>query len=312
MADDDGRRRGRLPVMTPDARLNYTRVGHRVPRGRDLYLTLLTTPWPRLVALLAGAFCAANAIFAAGYLAQGQVIDHARPGSFADAFFFSVQTMATVGYGVMAPKTAGANVLVVLEVFVGLMGIAMVTGITFAKFSRPTARVLFSNVALITQRDGVPSLVFRMANERGSSLVEAQAHVVFSRNEVTREGESVRRFYDLALVRQQNVLFALSWVVTHPITGSSPLNGETSASLDASEAMITVSMLGLDETLGQTVHARHAYAAADLRWGARFVDVISVGANGERILDFTRFHEVVEPDAKPLSGYQANSCSFTR
>lgn len=290
----DPRARDRFRVMTPDGQLNYTRIGHPNPLARDLYLTLLTTSWPRLLALLAAGFCATNAGFALAYLALGDAIEHAQPGSFADAFFFSVQTMATIGYGYMSPKTFAANVAVVIEVFVGLVGLAVVTGITFAKFSHATARVLFSNVALIGERDGVPCLVFRMANQRGSSLVEAQAHVVFSRNEITKEGESMRRFYDLALARQHNVLFALSWLVMHPISEGSPLFGATAATLEESEAAIVVSVLGLDETFGQTVHARHAYSAADIRWGARFVDVILAGPTGERILDLRRFHDVIE------------------
>src|SRR5262249_23589165 len=161
------------------------------------------------------------------YLLLGHAIANARPGSFSDAFFFSVQTMATIGYGQMAPATFAAHVLVSVEAFVGLVGFAMVTGITFSKFSRPTARILFSNVAVVTQRDGVPCLMFRMANERGTSIVEAQAHVVLTRSETTLEGEKVRRFYDLKLLRQQNILFALSWTALHPITQESPFSGET-------------------------------------------------------------------------------------
>ena len=284
----------RPALMTSDANIIYRRVGLTRRRTGDSYHRLISSSWPRLLALLVVAYLTANALFALAYLAVGDAISNARPGSFADAFFFSVQTMATIGYGVMAPRSLGAHVLVVIEVLVGLVGLAVVTGITFAKFSRATARVLFSKVALITMRDGVPCFTFRMANERGSSLVEAQAHVVFSRDELTATGEMLRRFYDLPLTRQQNILFALSWTVIHPITPESPLFGATLESLSNSASAIIVSVFGLEENLGQTVHARHAYNAADIRWSGRFADILCVTPEGERVIDYRWFHDIVD------------------
>jgi inward rectifier potassium channel len=258
-------------------------------RVRDLYHHLLVSSWPRLFALVAALYLVANALFALAYLAQPGSLAHARRGSFADAFFFSVQTMATIGYGRIAPRTIWANGVVTVEALVGLLGLALVTGLVFAKFSRPTARVLFSRHAVVAPFDGTPSLMFRMANARGNGIVEAQVHVVLARNEVTAESEAMRRFHDLALARRQSALFTLSWTAIHPIADGSPLRGATPASLAAADAEIVVSLLGLDEHFSQTVHARHRYRAADIVWGARFADIL----RGQGHIDYTRFHDVV-------------------
>ena len=257
----------------------------------DLYYELLAASWPRLLVLLAAAFLAVNIGFALAYLAIPGSIENARPGSFADAFFFSVQTMGTIGYGKLVPATAAANALVTVEVLVGLIGIAVVTGLVFAKFSRPTARVLFSRRAVIAPHERVPSLMFRMANERSNTIVEAQIHVVLVRNETTTEGEAMRRFHDLEMSRRQTALFALSWTAIHPIAAASPLYGATPESLATADAEIVVSLVGIDEQFAQTVHARHRYAAADIVWNARLADILF--RDGRREIDYTRFHDVV-------------------
>jgi inward rectifier potassium channel len=194
---------------------------------RDAYHYLVEASWPRLLLILLGLYLTVNSIFAGAYLLQPHSIGHARPDSFLDAFFFSVQTMATIGYGTLVPRTRYANVLVVLETSVGILGLAMITGIIFSKFSRPTARVLFSQRAIVTRRDGMPCLLFRMANARATQIVDAQATVLLARSETTLEGEGVRRFYDLELSRQRNPIFALTWTAIHFIDEASPLYGAT-------------------------------------------------------------------------------------
>ncbi|MGH8011878.1 MAG: ion channel [Candidatus Binataceae bacterium] len=258
----------------------------------DLYHFCLTARWSLLLFLMAASFALANAIFAALYLLDGG-IENARPGSFADVFFFSVETRATIGYGKMSPVTLVANVLMSIEALVGLTGLAVVTGLIFAKFSRPTARVRFSRKVVVTIRDGVLCLMVRMANVRANQIVEAQVHIVFSRQETTAEDESVRRFYDLDLVRTRNAIFALSWTAIHPIVESSPLYRAELRSLVDSDAMITVSLIGLDGTLGQTVHARRSYEPDDIAWGARFADIMEVRSDGVTVLDYANFDEVV-------------------
>jgi len=285
-------------VVEPSGRINIVRTGLRNGFFGDLYHFLLVSSWPRLVTLLATAYIVANALFAGAYLLEGHGLEHAEAGSFSDAFFFSVQTMATIGYGYITPRTLFANLLVTVEALVGLLGLAVVTGLVFAKFSRPTARVLFSRVAVVTPRDGVPSLMFRMANQRGNQIVEARIHVVLALTEATAEGEVIRRLFDLEMARAQNALFALSWTAIHPITAGSPLYRATQASLAAEEAEVIVSLTGLDESFAQTVHARHSYTADEIIWGARFVDILSRLPDGRRMVDYTHFHDVV-PDDTP-------------
>jgi inward rectifier potassium channel len=258
----------------------------------DFYHQLITSSWPLLLLEVVAAFIAVNCLFASGYLIAGG-IEHARRGSFADAFFFSVQTMATIGYGKMAPFTFIANLLASGEALTGLLGFALVTGLVFSKFSRPTARVRFTRNAVISLRDGVPSLMFRMANVRANQIVEAQIHAVFARQESTLEGEEVRRFYDLELTRYRNAIFSYSWTAIHPINLNSPLYGATGDTLSASDAGITVSLTGIDETFSQTVYARYYYDAEDIIWGARLADITTRTPEGEFLFDFTRYDLVL-------------------
>ena len=191
-----------------------TILGLEDSRLSDLYHFLLTESWPVLLAGIVLIFVVVNSIFAMVYMLD-KGVENARPGSFADAFFFSVQTMATIGYGKMDPDTFLAEVMMSIEALTGLVGLAVVTGLVFAKFSRPTARVRFSRVAIVSNRDGVPSLQFRLANMRANRIVDASARVVFARQERTLEGEEMRRFYDLKLQRDRNSLFIYSWTVIH-------------------------------------------------------------------------------------------------
>lgn len=266
-----------------------------IPRelSADLYHLLLNRSWPGLMGLVLVGYVGINALFAGLYLAGGDTIENARPGSFADAFFFSVQTMATIGYGKMTAVGLYANMLVTLESLTGIIITAMFTGLFFAKFSRPAAQVMFSRNAVITQRDGVRSLLFRLANRRLNQISEATLHLVMARNEKTLEGESIRRFYDLKLARDKNSLFALSWTVIHPITPDSPLYGQTKENLAATGVELLATVVGLDEEVSQTMHARHTWGSEDILWNAHFVDLFTSGPDGPRSVDFTRFHDVV-------------------
>ena len=201
----------------------------------DLYHSLVTASWPGLIARIALAFTIANLIFATGYYFD-QGIENVHSHDFIDMFFFSVQTMATIGYGKMDPDTFLAEVMMSIEALTGLVGLAMVTGLVFAKFSRPTARVRFSRVAIVSNRDGIPSLQFRMANMRANRIVDVSATVVFARQEKTLEGEEMRRFYDLETTRSRSAMFALSWTAVHQIVEGTPLFGATRESIAAQRA----------------------------------------------------------------------------
>jgi inward rectifier potassium channel len=279
--------------VNQDGRFNFEKKGGSHSVWHDPYHWLITLDWARFFGLTVVSYITTNALFALLYLAGGDCIKNARPGYFWDAFFFSVQTMATIGYGAMYPQTDYANLLVSIEALAGLMGVAMVTGLMFARFSRPTARVLFSRVAVIAPYNGVPTLMFRTANERANQILEAQLGVSLLRNEVTAEGELMRRFYDLNLVRSQTRIFALTWTVMHQIDQSSPLYGATPESLSEVEAGIVVTLTGLDETVSQTIHARHYYVTEEILWNRRFVDIFSRRRDGRRVIDYTHFHDVI-------------------
>jgi len=257
----------------------------------DLYHFLVTCSWPALIGLIATAFTLANLLFATGYYFD-QGIENAHSGSFADMFFFSVQTMATIGYGKMVPVTLFSNILVSIEALTGLLALALMTGLVFSKFSRPTARVRFTRFAVIGPRDGALSLMIRAANMRANRIVEANIHVVLARQEITVEGDSIRRLYDLAMTRSRSAMFALSWTAVHRIVEGSPLFGETRESLASSAPEIIVSITGLDETFSQTVHARHAFKLDEIVWGARFADVLVLHPDGSRSVDYTRFDDI--------------------
>lgn len=277
-----------------------------LPRGlwRDAYHTLLTMSWPRFFGLLVSSFLVVNTGFALCYSALGDGIENARQGSISDAFFFSVQTLATIGYGKMAPQTLPANVLVSAEAFLGMIGLAVTTGVVYARFARPTARVVFSQQAVIRPWEGVPSLLFRMGNARGNQIVEARVRVTLLSDERTAEGETIRRVHDLRLARSEQSMFALTWMVVHPIGEGSPLRGETPESLRARRGDIVVSLTGLDDALSQTVHARHVYTADQIAWNSRHADVMSRRPDGTQVIDYRRFHET-----EPLAGAQAGTGS---
>ncbi len=256
----------------------------------DLYHYWLTASWTRVLTVLIALYLVVNAIFALGFLATSG-IDGARDGSFSDAYFFSVQTLATIGYGKMSPVSLPAHLLVTLESFCGLIGVAMATGLMFAKFARPTARILWSRVAVISNHEGIPSLMFRVANERGNAVVEAQMRLGVLSYETTVEGDRIRRMHDLKLMRGSSAVFALSWLAIHQITPDSFLYGKTEESLHALNLEIFVSLTGLDGTFSQTIHDRHSYVGDEIVWGQRFKDILGDLPDGRRGVNYQVFHD---------------------
>ena len=263
-------------------------------RFTDFYHGVLTASWPMFFVQLGGFFLSVNLVFALLYLIDRNGIANARPGSFQDAFFFSVQTLGTIGYGVMAPRSLYANLLVTVESFTGILIIALFTGILFARFSRPLARVVFSKIAVVTPFDGVPTLMFRAANQRGNSVLDASVSLSLASQHTTREGVTMRRFLELKLVRATNPLFALSWTVMHHINDTSPLHGLGLADMLEHDMELIVMLTGMDETINDRIYARHSYMAEEIIWNRRFVDVVSVAPSGHRMVDLTQFHETRE------------------
>ena len=267
-------------------------VGPRRISLPDLYHLLITARWRTLALIFTTLFLGFNCVFSLLYLMAGPCIENARPGSFWDHFFFSVQTMATVGYGTMAPKTFYANALVTVEIMMGLILFAVTTGIVFSKFSRPTARVLFTRNAVFTNLNEKPMLLFRMANVRLNQIVDASVQLHLLRTEVTKEGVEFRRFYEIPLERSASPIFILSWTVMHSINTESPLHGLSVNDLQRMKAQLHVSVTGIDSDFSQTVHARHVYRIEDLIWGGFFEDVLQVLPDGTNALDLSKFDAV--------------------
>ena len=294
-----GRRPSQAPTPSAPQRMldekghtNVVRLGIKRSSWDDLYYLLLTISWSWFFGLTILLYVTANTLFALLYLVGGDNLANTQPGSFWDAFFFSVQTMGTIGYGVISPKTFYANVIVSVEVMLGLLGVAVITGLAFARLARPTARILFSRVAIITRYNGVPTLMFRTANQRDNQILEARLWVFLVRDEVTQEGQPMRRFYDLSLSRQLSPVFNLTWTAMHTIDENSPLYGETPESLRDCATEIIVSLTGVDETVAQTVHARYSYMTQEILWDTQFADMLTYTSDGRRALDFSRFHDV--------------------
>jgi inward rectifier potassium channel len=200
--------------------------------------------------------------------------------------------MATIGYGVMTPQSSAANLMVTLQALAGEIGLALMTGLVFAKFSRPTSRVKFSKVAAIGDFQGRKCLMFRMANERDERIVQPQLYVVMLRMESEDGGGYFIRVHDIELVRDRHAFLSYSWLVIHRIDDRSPLRDDTSDSLRRGRAELVVSLTGIDEGLSQTVHANHTYQAQDIRWDAIFVDLIRPREDGGFMMDYSHFDEV--------------------
>ena len=275
-------------------------LGDRSRTWQDFYHGLLRLTWPRLFAAIALGFLAINALFALVLTKTGGIAN-ADPSSFVDAFFFSVQTTGTIGYGAMHPTTPAANHLVVVETIVSLVFTALATGLVFGKFSRPTARIMFSRKAVISRMNGVPTLMFRIGNERGNRIVDAQLRAVATRSETTLEGMQMYRLLDLKLVRDRTLSLQRSFTVMHVIDESSPLHGQDTTSLVAQEFDIYLMLVGLDDITMQIVHASHRYFPPQILWNARYVDILSERSDGSQVLDLTKFHDVemIAEDKKP-------------
>lgn len=283
----------RLPTINPGRQLVARRIG--VPRhvGFDLYHFLVSGSWSRLLIAISLFYLGAATVFAVAFHAIPGAVSGGRPGHFADAFFLSVQTFSTIGYGDLGPGNMVANILVTAEMLAGLLTTALATGLVFAKFARPTARVLFSEVAVISPGPPEPLLSFRVANKKKNRIIDAEFRVTLSRIETQRDGSRMRRMVDLELERTRAPFLALTWTTFHRITPQSPLYGQSSETLEASDALLSVSIAGIDEDLAAGVYCQHVYRADALVFDARFRDVMTADEAGGVLVDYSRFHDTV-------------------
>jgi len=294
-------RESRQRLLNRNGSFNVERRGLGFWSSFSLYHALLTISWWRFFLIFVGWYFVANALFAVAYLACGA---DALAGStlglenhaFLRAFFFSVETLSTIGYGNVAPIGVAANMVVTVEALAGLMGFAIVTGLLFARFSRPTAKILFSRHAVVAPYRGITALEFRVANARSNELIEVSAKVMLSRFEDV-DGARTRRFYPLALERDNVVFLPLTWTVVHPIDETSPLHGETAESLRNSQAEFLVLLKAFDEIFSTIVQTRTSYTTDEVVWGARFANAFMLGA-AEKFADSATGGKKVSVDMK--------------
>ena len=264
-------------------------------RFGDVYHWLMTLSWTRFSLWWMALYLGANLLFGFLYWLQPGGVAQARPHAFSDAFFFSVQTLGTIGYGQMWPRSLYAQSLVTVEAFTSLALTAVGTGLIFARVSRPTARVLFSRNAVIVTREGQLTLMFRAGNVRMNQILEADVSLSLARRQFSREGVEFRTFIDLKVVRAHSPMFGLTWTVMHQIDEASPLYAADQASLEACQAELVIVISGVDDTFAQRIHARHSYLPHEIVWGRRLADIILYDAQGARYVDYGRFHDLDEP-----------------
>ena len=276
-------------LIRTDGKINLQRIGINRKKFSDIYHFLLRIKWKHVLLILFGLFFVVNILFAILYYIGGSHIRTAK--SFWDLFFFSVQTMTTIGYGAMYPVGLYANILAYFESILALLTFAIVTGITFAKFAVPTAKVFFSKKAVLRIFDGKPTLMFRIANERLNQILEAKVYVTLVAIETTKEGEKMRRFYELELVRHKSPIFALSWSVIHIIDKKSPLYKLNYKAMVEKDVQLIVIFTGTDEIFNQKVHARHSYILDEIIFNHRLKDTFVKNTDGTPLVNFNYFHD---------------------
>jgi inward rectifier potassium channel len=291
-AQADRRAAGEEPENRPRRDVaTVLRKGAPPELRRDLYFFFMEGSWTRALLSLVFCYLLVNVLFAGLYLIHPECIGLESTSAFRSAFAFSVQTISTIGYGGMSPQTAYGDMIVTIEAAVGLLGVALATGLMFAKASRPHSSVVFSRNVLVTTMNGKRVLMFRAGNARGNEVVEASLNLAVLQDEVSPEGHHLRRIRDLRLVRDRSPVFMLSWTVIHELDGDSPLAGVDWSAPEKHISNFVVTMMGHDATYGTTTHARHTYFPEDVLLDRRFVDVMSQLSDGRLLMDYDKFHD---------------------
>lgn len=258
----------------------------------DNYHSLMKMSWLEFILLFISSYLLINCLFASLYYFTGDNILNAQNDSFWDAFVFSFQTSATIGYGYLLPKTTLANIIVVFDAISGVLFVAIATGLAFAKFSRPSGRVLFTKNMILTKFDGQDVLMFRIGNARNSKVIDAHIKVVLSRPELTKEGISMRRMHNLKLTRESSPLFSLSWTVMHVIDEDSPMRGYDFSTISSEDINFIISLTGIDDVFSAVVYDRCIYLAKDIVFAKSFQNIMETNKKGELVINYACFHEV--------------------
>src|ERR1700674_4963783 len=268
--------------------------GLRLRFWADISHRSMTASWPAFIAGAALVFVIFNAVFASFYWIGNQPISNVPGGAYIDYLYFSIETLSTAGYGDMHPQTHYGHFVAAVELFTGIFSMSLMTGLIFARFSRPNARLLFADHPVITNHDGKPTLMLRLANERHNIISSATAKLWLFKNIVSMEGETLRRFYELPLTQNQNPGLALSWTLYHVLDETSPLYQTNADDLEAIKASLVVVVSGYDVVAAQNVHARKSYDYSDVRFGHRYADIIGTSEDGRLRVDYHRFHDTME------------------
>src|ERR1700674_2402773 len=268
--------------------------GLRLSFWADISHRSMTASWPAFIAGAALVFVIFNAVFASFYWIGNQPISNVPGGAYIDYLYFSIETLSTAGYGDMHPQTHYGHFVSAVELFTGIFSMALMTGLIFARFSRPNARLLFADNPVISNHEGKPTLMVRFVNERHNIISNATAKLWLLRNEMSLEGREFRRFYELPLVRNEHPALALSWTLYHILDEQSPLYGLDADDLAASKVSLVVVVSGYDVVAAQTVHARKSYDDRDIRFGQRYADILDTTEEGRLRIDYGKFHETLE------------------
>lgn len=276
---------GGREIITEGLHLNFwADISHRC----------MTASWPAFIGGAALVFVAFNAVFALFYWIGNQPVSNVPGGAYIDYLYFSIETLSTAGYGDMHPQTHYGHFVATVELFTGIFSMSLMTGLIFARFSRPSARLLFADHPVISSHEGAPTLMVRFANERHNIISNATAKLWLLKNVVSSEGQSLRRFYELPLVRNEHPALALSWTLYHVLDEASPLYGLNADDLEASNVSLVVVVSGYDVVAAQTVHARKSYDYPDIRFGHRYADILDTSEDGRLRIDYGKFHETLQ------------------
>jgi inward rectifier potassium channel len=260
----------------------------------DISHRCMTASWPAFIGAAVLVFVVFNAFFAIFYWIGNQPVSNVPGGAYIDYLYFSIETLSTAGYGDMHPQTHYGHFIAAVELFTGIFSMSLMTGLIFARFSRPHARLLFADNPVISVHEGKPTLMVRFVNERHNLIGNATAKLWLLRMEVSLEGQSLRRFYELALFRNEHPALALSWTLYHVLDETSPLYGQNPGDFEASDLSLVVVVTGYDVVAAQNVHGRKAYDYSDVRFGHRYADIIGTSDDGRLRIDYSRFHQTLE------------------
>src|SRR5881227_2723746 len=285
------RRSRRNKVSIRSGQVEFVKVNTDAWKWRDVYRWLLGLRWPHFAAFVWSLYIGLNLLFAGFYSLQQNSIAGRTTHWFLDCFFFSVQTLATVGYGHMYPQTLYGHIVSTVEIMTGVFLLAVMTGLIFVRFSRPIARVVFSNSLVVAPLNGKPTLMVRIGNENQHSMVEAEFRIMFSRDEPLLEGGDFRYFYVLKLHFDRLTVFPAALTLRHTIDETSPLFGATPESLEASRVLFIVSVVGIDPVIAAAVQTQKDYSWRDVRFGQRFVEIYAEHGGGRLTVDYGRLHD---------------------